>query len=445
MSSLTARSSRGLSLLASGFALSLALAACAPSGAQDPTSAPTSDDAANGSSEPGESAEPGGGIVKVGFLSPVTGPVAAAGLEMKEGWELYWDENGNTVGNVTVETIYEDDAAVPDTALAKAKRLVEEEGVDVVVGPLAANTALAVADYLIQQGIPNLHPITAADDLTQRLANPLVLRVGSLTGSQPNFVAGQWAYEEGHRTAITLCPDYAFGWESCGGFVRAFTEAGGEIVDQLWNPLGTQDFSPYVTQIGSSGADLAFVASSGGSDGTNFINAFTDFGLKDKVEVLSNCCLIDQSTLRDVGELAEGMKSVSYWAEGSDLPQVKAFVELYESKKGVIPSLNVGSAYTTAHVFAEALKLTDGKVDGTDFVAAARTINMEDSLFGVRSFDDFNNPVAEVYIRHVAKREDGAYWNVVDKTYENVSQFWTYDPEEFLKNPPFDRNNTGQQ
>src|SRR5690606_14259425 len=139
------------------------------------------------------------------------------------------------------------DAGDPDIALTKARRLVEEEQVDIVAGPILANTALAVADYVAGQGVPSLH-ITAADDITQRNHDPHVLRVG-YAGSQTNFPAGQWAYDEGYRSAVTLCPDYAFGWESCGGFVSAFTEAGGEISEQIWHPLGTQDFSSYITQI----------------------------------------------------------------------------------------------------------------------------------------------------------------------------------------------------
>src|SRR5690606_29085939 len=277
------------------------------------------------------------GTVKVGFLSPVTGPVAAAGIEMREGWELYWQEHGETVGEITVETIFEDDAGNPDTALTKAKRLIEEEQVDVIVGPLLANTALAVADYVTRAGIPSLQPVTAADDLTQRKHHPLLLRAGSYTGSQMNFPGGQWAYEQGHRRAITLCPDYAFGWESCAGFVRAFTAAGGEIVDQLWFPLGTQDFSPYVTEMSGTDADIAFVVTAGGADGPTFLRAFHEFGLKDELPLLTNCCAMDQATLRDVGELAEGIHSVSYWAEGRDSPVVQEFVQAYKESYGKLP------------------------------------------------------------------------------------------------------------
>ena len=184
----------------------------APPPSEAPASAPASEAPASaGAGEP----------VTVGFISPTTGFVAALGTDMKRGWDLYWELNGNTAGGVTVETVYEDDAGDPEVALTKARRLVEEVGVDMTAGPILANTAYAVADYVAGQGVPSFH-ISGADDLTQRLFNPLVMRVG-YTSSQSNFPAGQWAYDQGHQNAVTICPDYGFGWESCGGFVSGFT------------------------------------------------------------------------------------------------------------------------------------------------------------------------------------------------------------------------------
>jgi branched-chain amino acid transport system substrate-binding protein len=447
--------------IASGLACALIVSACAPSGASESTKDPSptgqetktqetssaAQESTSSEAESSESAAPAEPtVIKVGFLSPVTGPIAAIGIEMKQGWELYWQEHGTTAGNFVVETVYEDDGGNPDTALSKAKRLVEEEKVDVVVGPLAANTALAVSDYLIQQGVPNFHPVTAADDITQRNANPLVIRVGAMSGSQPNYVAGKWAYDQGYRKAITLCSDYAFGWENCGGFVRTFTEAGGEIVGQLWNPLGTPDFSPYATQIASSGADLAFIGSSGGSDGVNFLRAYEDFGLADQIDVLGNCCLLDQSTLSEMGEVAEGLKSVTYYAEGMDTPSMRKFHELYDGAYGGLPSLYVANSYVTAGVFSEALKTIDGnEVDPEGLVSAARAVNLEDTVFGPRKIDEWNQPVGNVYITKVQKRDDGKYWNVVDETFTEVGQFGDFDPDAILKSPPYDRTNTGQQ
>jgi branched-chain amino acid transport system substrate-binding protein len=287
------------------------------------------------SNEPGSTAA-AAGEVTVGFISPVTGFAAALGTDMKNGWDLYWELNGPTAGGATVKTVYEDDAGDPEVALTKARRLVEQEKVDLVAGPILAHTAYAVANYVAGKGLPTLQ-ITGADDLTQRQYDPNILRVG-YTSSQSNFPAGEWAYKQGHRKAVTLCPDYAFGWESCGGFVSAFTAAGGEVVDQIWNPLGTQDFSTYVSQIKKINPDVVFVGSAGGPDAILLYKAWTSFGLQ-KTPIIGNCCFADEVFLKEIGDSAVGINSFTYWSAGRDSETVKKFVAEYEKRHNQIPSL----------------------------------------------------------------------------------------------------------
>jgi branched-chain amino acid transport system substrate-binding protein len=419
---------------AAGLSLGLILAACATPGGGTPTGGATGSPGATTTPEPTRT-------VKVGFISPTTGFVAALGIDMKRGWELYWELNGNVAGGATVETVFEDDTGDPEVALTKARRLVEEEEVDLTAGPILANTAYAVAEYVAGQGVPSFH-ISGADDLTQRRHDPLVMRVG-YTSSQSNFPAGQWAYDEGHRNAVTICPDYGFGWESCGGFVKAFTDAGGTITSQIWHPLGTQDFGPYVSQVPGLEPDVVFVGSAGGPDAILFWQSWTGFGLQE-TPLIGNCCFADQVLLRDQGAAAAGIQSFSYWTEGRDSPVVQEFVAAYEERHGEIPSLYAAGSYLMATVIANALEATGGVVEGADFVAASRQLELEDSVYGPIRFDEYNNIVGNVYREHVEDRGAGVYWNVVDEEIPDVSQFWTYDPDEFLSNPVFSRDYTGQ-
>jgi len=383
-----------------------------------------------------------GGTVKLGFISPVTGFVAALGTDMRRGWEMYWQQNGGKAGGVAVQTVFEDDTGDPEVALTKARRLVEQEQVQLVAGPILANTAYAVAGYVAGKGLPTVQ-MTGADDLTQRKFNPLVLRVG-YTSSQSNFPAGQWAYDQGHRTAVTICPDYAFGWESCGGFVSAFVKAGGKIEKQVWHPLGTQDFSTYVAQARQANPDVVFIGSAGGPDAILFYKSWTGFGLKDRIPLVGNCCFADQVFLREVGEEALGLQSFTYWSEGRDSPAVQNFVKAYEQQHKEIPSLYAAGAYMMAQVVAEALKKTGGRIEGADFINAARQVSLSDSLYGALTFDDTNNVVGPVYRTRVARRDDGTLWSVVEQTFPEVSQFGTEGKEAFLEHPVFSRDYTGQ-
>lgn len=419
------RSRRRMALVASAATAALILAGCAPS------SSLGGDDGGDGGSA---------GTFRVGILAPMTGFVSAIGKDLQQGWDLYWKENGDTAGDFTVETVLEDDASSADTALTKAARLVNEEKVDVVVGPVLANQALAVGDYLDQQGVANLAQ-SSADDVTQREKSPLVLRTGAMAGSQTTFPAGQWAYDQGYKTAATLCVDYAFGWESCGGFVSAFTSAGGTITKQLWYPGDATDLSSYVTQLTNLDVDVVFAGTAGGTDSSNFLRSASDFGLMD-TPILTNCCTLDQAILQDVGDISLGIKSVSYYAEGGD--RVQGFVDAFEEEYGVIPSVYAMGAYATAQMLAATLEQAESKPTGEDLISAIKSADLGDTVWGDVSFDDYNNIVGPVMVREVSKRDDGKLWNTVVDEFDGVSQFWTYDPEEFLAQPPFSTTQTGQ-
>ena len=399
----------------------MALTACAPSSGL-----------AGSEDDPAEST----GDYTVGVLAPMTSWAGAIGVDMQQGWDMYWEENDNKAGDYTVATVWQDTASDPDTALTKARLLVEENSVDTVVGPLLASEGLVVGDYLAQEGVANLAQ-TAADDLTQRLASPLVVRTGSYSGSQMTYPAGAWAADEGYTSAATLCVDYAFGWESCGGFVSAFTAAGGTVDTQLWYPGDASDLSSYVSQLASLDVDVIFIGSAGGTDSSNFLRSASDFGLLAKTPIINNCCTTDQAILQDVGDIALGQLSVSNWAEGNDDPIVADFVAKYEEAYGVLPSSYAYGMYASAQMLAQAIASSDTKLTGEDLVTAVKAVDLSSTIIGGGSLDEYGNIVGPVFLREVVAREDGTLWNTVVEKFDDVSQFWTFEPEAFLANPAF--------
>jgi len=399
----------------------MALTACAPSSGL-----------AGSEDDPAESS----GDYTVGVLAPMTSWAGAIGVDMQQGWDMYWEENDNKAGDYTVATVWQDTASDPDTALTKARLLVEENSVDTVVGPLLASEGLVVGDYLAQEGVANLAQ-TAADDLTQRLASPLVVRTGSYSGSQMTYPAGAWAADEGYTSAATLCVDYAFGWESCGGFVSAFTAAGGTVDTQLWYPGDASDLSSYVSQLASLDVDVIFIGSAGGTDSSNFLRSASDFGLLAKTPIINNCCTTDQAILQDVGDIALGQLSVSNWAEGNDDPIVADFVAKYEEAYGVLPSSYAYGMYASAQMLAQAIASSDSKLTGEDLVTAVKAVDLSSTIIGGGSLDEYGNIVGPVFLREVVAREDGTLWNTVVEKFDDVSQFWTFEPDAFLANPAF--------
>lgn len=384
------------------------------------------------------------GPIRIGLMAPLSGVVAAGGREIVEGFNMFWEDVGNSAGGRKVEVLVEDDAGNPDTALQKARRLVEQEKVHFLFGNLLANTGLAVANYVKGNGVPYFIPVIAADDLTQRERVPNVIRVAGYTASQMPRPLADWALKQGYRRIATIAQDYSFGHEQCGGFAQVFSEGGGTIVNQFWNPLNTADFSPYLGQLASAKIDAVF-AMELGADANRFMQQYDNFGLKGQLPLLGAQNFTDQSVIRTMGPQCEGIVSSAHFAEGSDNPATRKFVEAYSKKYGKMPSLYGFSHYSGAMWVHKAIDGVKGDVEKRDaFLDAVRKIVLTDSPLGrpVR-LDDYGNPIYDVFIRKVVKNADGKYWNVPIQTYENVSQFWTYDPKEYLKQPPYSRTFQG--
>lgn len=435
-----------------------ALAACAPAPTPAPTAAPPTaapaQPAATTAAQPtaaapaataaATAAPAAKGPIKIGIIAPTTGNFAANGQTMNNGWKLWWDKNGYTVAGREVQMFYEDDAANADTTLTKARLLVDQRQVQMIVGPLSAATGLALAGYAKDTPkIMYFYPIVSADDLTQRTPLPNVIRIAGWTSSQTTHPFGEWAYKQGYKKAVTVGQDFAFGAETVAGFARTFTEAGGQVALQIWHPIGAPDFAPYIAQIQAQNPDVVFIEESGG-DAVKFVKTWSDFGLKGKIALLSNQTTLDQSALGTMGPEAEGLISVGHFAEGRDDPTTQVFVADYDKAYQKLPSYYAADMYTAARILSESIAKVNGNIeDVAAFEKIVLASDLSNTPMGPEKMDSYGNPIENVYLRQVVKRPDGRLWNTVTFTWPNVSQFWTYKPEDFLKNPVYSRDFQG--
>jgi branched-chain amino acid transport system substrate-binding protein len=360
------------------------------------------------------------GPIRIGLVVPTTGTVAASGADMLNGWNLYWKVKGAKIGNRTVESLHEDTGGDPNTAITKGRQLVEQRQAHMLVGPLLANEGYALADYVKTTSIPLFAPVVASDDLTQRQKSDSFIRVGGWASSQVHHPFGEWAYEQGYRNILTICTDYAFGHEVCGGFVRTFTAKGGKIVNQLWNPIGTSDYSAYMSQIqGTAGVDAVF-ALSVGADSPRFVRQYNEFGLKGKLPMLGGEVLFDQSLVRGMGPEAEGFISAGHFAEGRPDKATQDFAELYLKEYNQLPSYYASGMYAAAGWIVAAAEKVNGNVeDSKRFIEAVKGISLDDSALGPIKLDQYNNPIQNIYVRKV-ERKDGELYNVEFATIPNV-------------------------
>ncbi|CDZ55199.1 ABC transporter substrate-binding protein [Neorhizobium galegae] len=376
--------------------------------------------------------------IRIGMLSVKSGALATGGRQMEDGFQLFLKQRNNTIAGRAVEFIVADTGGQPALAKTRAQELVQRSNVQMVVGPVAAFEALAINDYLAEAQIPFICSSAAAEDLTQRKLNPWFVRTSS-TSAQPCHPLADYAAKElGYKKIITIADDFAFGQEQTAGFQRVFEASGGSITNKLWAPLNAADYGSYISQI--SGVDAVFAAFSG-ANGLRFLRQYNEYGLKGQIPVISAMTTVDEGVLHTMGDEALGIISAGWYSAGIDTPHNKSFVEQLRKVTGVDPGFYSVGAYSAGLALEAALKSIDGKVENKQgLIAALKKAEIANDPRGPWKFDQYGNPIENIYIRKV-ERKDNRLVNTVIKTYDQVSQFWTYQPERFLAEPVYSRNN----
>jgi len=391
----------------------------------------------------GLSAPAGAEELRIGYLAPLTGGLAQTGIDMRDGFLLYLDQHGNKLGGMDVKLIIEDEQGKGDVAVTKAKKLVLQDKVHMLIGGVLASTGYALAPVSTELKTMYIPSIPAADDLTQRqLKNfPYLIRT-SWSSSQPNHPLGQWACDQGYKKIVTIAADYAFGYETVGGFQKAFEDCGGKIIQKIWPPLGAKDFGPFIPTI-KADTDAVFSLMVGPMP-AQFIKQMRGAGFKKPI--IGGGTSYDEFVLPFMGDEAIGDVSALHYSAALQTPENEAFVKAYRAKFGKVPSYYSENNYTTAMWLDEALKKTGGKWPGAEeLIKIMVGIKLDKTPRGPVSFDDMRNPVQNIYIKKVEKKKMFGYdkdelWNTVIKTYPNVDQFWTYGKDKFLAQPVYDKN-----
>jgi len=374
--------------------------------------------------------------IRIGFPSFFTGVGAPLSEDMFNGYNLYLKEVGNTVAGRKIEVIREDTEGNPSVGLTKVRKLVEHDRVHIVSGILNSAVAYAVADYVVQHEVPLIITNAGADGLTQQKRNPYVFRT-SFSDSQVSHPFGEWVSRKlGYRKIVTLGADYSAGHEHVRGFQRTFKEAGGEVVQEFWTPMGTNDYAPYLSRIRSD-VDAMFVFLFG-SDAIRLIKQYREYGLKEKIPLLGKD-ITDEMILNQIGDNAVGIITAQCYSTALDTPANKAFMSAFKKAFSREPTFYAENGYTGAKVLMEALRAVKGNVeDKAGFLKALRDIKLDDTPRGPIRFDTYQNVVCATYIRRVEK-VGGQYQNTVIETIPNVSQFWKWSPEEYLKTTRYTR------
>ena len=375
---------------------------------------------------------------KLGLLTVKTGPLAQGGIQMEQGVITFLKERDYTMGGRKVDFVSADTGGNPAGTKTKAQELVERDNVDVILGPLAAFELYAISDYIKEQKMPTLS-LAAADNLTQRLPNPYLLRA-SATSSQAMQPMGHYAATELKlKRVVTVTEDFAFGYEQIGGFQAAFQADGGCVTNKLWPPLVTPDYTPYIAQIADcDGVCQGFA----GSNPLRFMKAYASAGLK--YQVVTGETGGDDALLKSYGEEAIGLVGCCPYTLDLETDANHRFIDGMLKNYDTVPGQYAALLYVNCQVVDAALKALGGDASDRDkFMGALKAVSLTETPRGPLKFDHLNNVVGTFYIRRIGT-EGAKYglklWNKTIKTYENVSQFWTWPEADFLAHPVYSRD-----
>ncbi len=376
--------------------------------------------------------------IRIGFLTIKSGALAAGGRQMEEGLTQFLKERNNTIAGRKVELITADTAGQPALTKTKAQELVQRFKVHVIIGPLAAFEGLAIDSFIQQSQMPNISPSMAAEDITQRKLNPYFVRAVG-TSAQPTHALGEYAAKDlKYKRIATIGDDFAFGHEIVAGFQTTFEGNGGKVVQKLWAPLNVADYGSYIGQI-KPNVDAVFAAFAG-ANGLRFLQQYKEYGLKGKIPILGSMTTVDEGILKNMGDEALGVVSCGWYASTIKNAANERFVAAIKKAYAADPGYYTMGAYNAALVLENALKAVNGKIeDKKAFMAALKKTSFNDGPMGDFSLDEYGNPIFNVYIRKV-ERVNGQLVNTVVKTYPKTSQFWSYNPKEFLAAPVYSRD-----
>jgi branched-chain amino acid transport system substrate-binding protein len=355
--------------------------------------------------------------LRLGNLNSFTGAIAYSAENNLNGMNLYFDSIGGSVAGRKVEIIKEDDQFNPQIGLQKAKKLVESDKVDMLVGVQASNVALAVLNYAKQQKAFYIVSGAGTDAITWD-RYPYLFRT-SISAYQLSTPMAGYVYDNLGKEIVTTASDYAGGRDVIAEFRAPYIAKGGKVLKEIWPPLNTTDFSPYLVDIKSINPPVTYDFMPG-ADAIRFIQQYHEFGLLEKMP-LTGFTIIDSLTLKALGKAAVGVISATTYTDTVDNPESRKFVADYQAKYNALPDIFSDYGYVAARAIDEALKLTDGDTSDKDKFAEAMTKIKFNAPRGPWRMDPvIHNPIQDIHVCQVVEK-DGKVTSKVLHTFKDVA------------------------
>jgi branched-chain amino acid transport system substrate-binding protein len=385
------------------------------------------------------------GSIKVGLLATLEGAFTVLGQDGIRGAELALKEAGYMAGGKKIEIIKGSSDASPDSAVKAARKLVEQDGVAILIGPLSGDEGLAVKDYAkTKPDVTFINGTSAAQDTTLRDPAPNFFRF-STDGAQWMAGLGDYVFNvKKYKNVVTIAEDYSFPYTQVFGFMASFCKDGGHVPKKFWVPIGNKDFSSVIAAIPDK-IDAIYVAL-GGADGVNFLSQYQQSG--GSAPLIGGSITVDQTVLGTKGKQRDfivGTPAAGPIADNSDDPAWKKFVADYKAayKDGFpSPSLFAQGYYINTKAMLLALDKVGGDLSDKEVKFREALSKLEfDTPTGKVKLDKNRQAIADNYLTEVAKGSDGNLYNKVIKVVPAVNQTMGLPEADFLKLGAVGRDN----
>ncbi|MBC6405042.1 MAG: ABC transporter substrate-binding protein [Rhodospirillales bacterium] len=385
--------------------------------------------------------------LKMGAIAVLEGAFAVLGEDSMRGVELALQEFGYTAGGMQIELIAGSTDASPDSAVRAARKIVEQDGAPIVIGPLSGSEGLAIRDYAKTQ--PNttfLNGASAAQDTTLRETADNFFRF-STEGAQWMAGLGEYVYnQKGYRSVAVLAEDYSFPYTQVFGFLEPFCRLGGKAPQdaRFFVPIGNKDYSSVIASLPDD-VDAIYVAL-GGADAVNFLTQYEQAG--GELPLIGGSITMDQTVLGSKGRARRfviGTPSAGPISDTWEDPRWAEFVAAYRAAfpDGFpSPSLFAHAYYVNTKAALLALDAVNGDLSdgGARYREVLANLSFETPT-GMVSLDERGNAIADIFLTEVIEGPGGNLLNKTLGVTPQVSQTLGLSYDEFLQYGPVSREN----
>jgi branched-chain amino acid transport system substrate-binding protein len=346
--------------------------------------------------------------IRVGFISTLSGPSAALGVDIRDGFQLAVKLNGGRLGGLPAEVLVGDDQFKPEVGRQLAEKNVRLDKVNFLTGMVFSNIMLASVPVAFENKVIYVSPNAAPSPLAGKQCNPYLF-VASWPNDAYHEAAGQHATNRGYKNAYLIAPNYQAGKDSLAGFKRYYK---GNVAAEVYTQLGQLDYSAELAQVRAAKPDALYIFLPGGM-GINFIKQFVAAGLSKDVPLIVPGFGSDQDIIRPVGDAMLGLFDTAHWAPDFDNAANRKFVAAFEKEYKRIPSVFAAQGYDAALLIDAAVRDVKGKVEDVEAVRKAMKAARFESVRGPFKFNKNQMPIQNYYLRVVAKDNQG---RIVNKT-----------------------------